>query len=175
MDLLLEQLLFIDESSVNTKMARLRGRSLSGTRLVAKIPHGHWYTNTVVSAIRLQGPCAWKLFEGALNGPTFLEWVQQMLVPVLKKGDIVVMDNLRTHKVAGVRQAIENAGAALLYLPPYSPDYNPIEAMWSKIKSILRGIAPRTYEELKQAFQRAINSVTASDCQGFFSNAHYAI
>ena len=118
MDLLLEQLLFIDESSVNTKMARLRGRSLSGTRLVAKIPHGHWYTNTVVSAIRLQGPCAWKLFEGALNGPTFLEWVQQMLVPVLKKGDIVVMDNLRTHKVAGVRQAIENAGAALLYLPP---------------------------------------------------------
>lgn len=95
-------------------------------------------------------------------------------MPALKKGDIVVMDNLRTHKVAGVRQAIEKAGAVLLFLPPYSPDYNPIEAMWSKIKSLIRGMAPRTEEALRQAFQTAIHSVSASDCRGFFFHAHYA-
>ena len=172
---LLTKLVFIDESGVNTKMDRLRGRAPIGERLVCKIPHGHYHSNTIISAIRLGGPCAGKLFDGAMNGPKFLAWIKEMLVPALQKDDIVVMDNLATHKTKGVREAIEKAGAKLLYLPPYSPDFNPIETMWSKVKSFIRSKAPRTYEALVSVFHEALAAVSISDCKGFFSHAHYAI
>ena len=168
------RLVFVDESGANTQMTRLRGRSPQGQRLVARIPQGHYQTTTLVSAIRLTGPAAPWLFEGAMDGEMFLAWIRQGLVPVLQRDDRVIMDNLATHKVEGVRQAIEEAGATLLYLPPYSPDDNPIENMWSKVKQVLRSWAPRTAEEMVQAAKAAYAAVTAADCQGFFLNARYA-
>ena len=117
-------LVFLDESGANTQMTRWRGRSPVGQRLVAHAPHGHYKTSTLIAAIRLAGPCAPWIFDGPMNGEMFLAWVRQGLVPVLKKGDVVIMDNLATHKVQGVSEAIEAVGARLMYLPPYSPDYN---------------------------------------------------
>jgi transposase len=168
-------LVFVDESGVNTKMTRLRGRAPEGQRVVSRIPHGHYQTTTLVAGIRLKGPCAPWLFEEAMDGEMFLAWVVEGLVPTLQKGDLVIMDNLATHKVHGVAEAIEAAGARLLYLPPYSPDFNPIENMWSKIKHILRSADPRTAMELIQAAKIAFNAISESDCLGFFSNAKYAI
>ena len=168
-------LVFLDESGANTQMTRWRGRSPVGQRLVAHAPHGHYKTSTLIAAIRLAGPCAPWIFDGPMNGEMFLAWVRQGLVPVLKKGDVVIMDNLATHKVQGVREAIEAVGARVMYLPPYSPDYNPIENMWSKIKQILRSLAPRTQDELIEAARRGFEAISTSDCQGFFSHALYAI
>jgi transposase len=145
------RLVFVDESGANTKMTRLYGRAPVGERLVAQVPHGHYQTRTLIAAVRLRGPCAPWLFEGAMDGEMFLAWVRQGLVPTLQPEDWVILDNLATHKVAGVREAIEAAGARLLYLPPYSPDFNPIENLWSKVKQILRRLAPRTAEELLPA------------------------
>lgn len=155
-------------------MTRLRGRALAGHRVVGRVPHGHYQTTTLVSGIRLTGPCAPWLFEGAMDGEMFLAWVAQGLAPTLQKGDLVIMDNLATHKVQGVVEAIETVGARLLYLPPYSPDFNPIENMWSKIKQILRSAAPRTGPELIQAAKLAFHAISTTDCLGFFSNARYA-
>jgi len=169
------QLVFVDESGANTKMTRWRGRAPGGQRLVADIPQGHYQTSTLIAAIRLIGPCAPWLFEGAMNGEMFLAWVRQGLVPALQKDDRVILDNLATHKVRGVREAIETAGARLLYLPPYSPDFNPIENMWSKIKQSLRRAAPRTQHELVAAAKTAFNAISTTDCQGFFLHARYAI
>ena len=168
-------LVFLDESGVNTQMTRWRGRSPVGERLVAHVPHGHYKTSTLIAAIRLEGPCAPWIFDGPMNGEMFLAWVREGLVPVLKKGDVVIMDNLATHKVQGVSEAIEAVGARLMYLPPYSPDYNPIENMWSKIKQILRSLAPRTQDELIEAARRGFEAISTADCQGFFSHAQYAI
>ena len=120
------RLVFVDESGANTKMTRLYGRSPVGERLVTQVPQGHYQTSTLIAAVRLRGPCAPWLFEGAMDGEMFLAWVRQGLGPALQPNDLVIMDNLATHKVAGVREAIEAAGARLLYLPPYSPDFNPI-------------------------------------------------
>jgi transposase len=167
-------LVFVDESGATTKLTRLRARAPEGQRVVGRIPHGHYQTTTLVAGIGLRGPCAPWLFEGAMDGEMFLAWVSQGLVPALQKGDVVIMDNLATHKVQGVREAIEAAGARLLYLPPYSPDYNPIENMWSKIKQILRSQAPRTAAELIAAAKIAFQAISLSDCHGFFSNANYA-
>ncbi len=125
-------LVFVDESGANTKMTRLRGRALGGQRLLARIPHGHYQTSTLISGLRLAGPCAPWLFGGSMNGEMFLAWVRQGLAPTLRPGDVVILDNLATHKIRGVHQALEAVGARLLYLPPYSPDFNPIEPMWSK-------------------------------------------
>ena len=169
------RLVFVDESGANTKMTRWGGRSPGGQRLVARIPQGHYQTSTLIASIRLIGPCAPWLFEGAMNGEMFLAWVRKGLVPTLQKDDLVSMDNLATHKVRGVREAIETAGAQLLYLPPYSPDLNPIENMWSKIKQILRGAAPRTQDQLIEAARTAFNAISTADCRGFFSHARYAI
>jgi len=166
-------LVFVDESGAHTKLTRLRGRAPAGQRVTGRVPHGHYQTTTLVSGIRLQGPCAPWLFEGAMDGEMFLAWVVQGLVPTLQKGDMVIMDNLATHKVQGVVEAIAGAGARLLYLPPYSPDFNPIENMWSKIKQILRTEAPRTGAALGQAAKTAFRAISAADCQGFFSNAKY--
>ena len=155
-------------------MTRLRGRALGGQRLLASVPHGHYQTSTLIAGVRLEGPCAPWLFEGAMNGEMFLAWVRQGLVPTLRPGDVVVMDNLSTHKIRGVREAIEAARARLLYLPPYSPDLNPIEPMWSKIKQVLRSCAPRTQDELLGAAKAAFNSISTTDCKGFFFSAQYA-
>jgi len=166
-------LVFVDESGANTKMTRLRGRALGGQRLLARIPHGHYQTTTLVAGLRLEGPCAPWLFGGAMNGEMFLAWVQQGLAPTRRLGDVVILDNLATHKIRGVREALEAVGARLLYLPPYSPDFNPIEPMWSKIKQILRSHAPRTEEALLQAAKTAFNAISTADCQGFFFSAKY--
>jgi transposase len=169
------RLVFVDESGANTKMTRWCGRWLGGQRLVAPIPQGHYQTSTLIAAIRLKGPCAPWLFEGAMNGEMFLAWVRQGLVPVLHKHDLVILDNLATHKVAGVGQALETVGARLLYLPPYSPDFNPIENMWSKIKQILRSAAPRTQDQLMEAARTAFDAISPTDCRAFFLHARYAI
>jgi len=168
------RLVFVDESGANTKMTRLRGRALGGERVRAHIPHGRYQTSTLISAIRLEGPCAPWLFEGPMNGEMFLAWVREGLAPALRRGDVVILDNLSTHKIRGVREALEAIGARLLYLPPYSPDFNPIEPMWSKIKQILRSHAPRTDEQLLDAARTAFQSISVADCKGFFFSAKYA-
>ena len=167
-------LLFVDESGANTQMTRWRGRALGGRRLVAHVPYGSYQTSTLISGIRLEGPCAPWLFEGPMNGEMFLAWVEQGLAPTLRAGDLVILDNLATHKIRGVREAIQAAGARLLYLPPYSPDFNPIEPMWSKIKQILRSHAPRTETDLLLAAKTAFQSISIIDCKGFFFSAKYA-
>src|SRR5215207_3532413 len=139
-----DRLVFIDETGTSTKMARLRGRAPRGERLVGKVPHGHWKTTTFVAGLRasaLTAPC---VIDGPMNGNAFLAYVEQILAPSLKPDDIVVMDNLSAHKVPGVRQAIEATGARLLYLPPYSPDFNPIEQLFAKLKALLRKSGPST-------------------------------
>lgn len=155
-------------------MTRLRGRALGGTRLRARVPHGRYETRTLISAIRLEGACAPWLFQGPMDGEMFLAWMRQGLAPALRPGEVVILDNLATHKIQGVREAIEAVGARLLYLPPYSPDFNPIEPMWSRIKQILRSHAPRTDEQLLRAAQTAFNSISIADCKGFFFSAQYA-
>ena len=169
------RLVFVDESGAHTKMARFYGRSPVGQRLVAHVPHGHYQTSTLIAGVRLSGPCAPWLFEGAMDGEMFLAWVRMGLVPTLHKGDVVILDNLATHKVAGVCQAIEGVGARRVYLPPYSPDFNPIENLWSKVKQILRSLAPRTADQLLQAAATAFAAISAADCRGFFLHAHYDI
>ena len=170
----LAALVFVDESGANTQMTRWRGRALGGRRLIAHIPHGSYQTSTLISGIRLQGPCAPWLFEGPMNGEMFLAWVMQGLAPTLRAGDLVILDNLATHKIRGVREAIQAVGARLLYLPPYSPDFNPIEPMWSKVKQILRSHDPRTETELLLAAKAALQSISIIDCESFFSSAKYA-
>ena len=169
-----DTLVFLDESGAQTNLARLRGRSPEGERLVAPVPHGHWKTYTMVAAVRLSGPCAAALVDGPVDGDVFKAYVALVLVPSLRPGDVVVMDNLQPHKAAGVREMIEAAGAAPLYLPPYSPDLNPIENMWSKVKQLLRSAAARTLEALQRAVWAALDAVTADDCRGFFAHCGYA-
>jgi transposase len=150
-----EQLIFVDESGLSTKMVRLRGWAPEGERCHAAIPHGHWKTTTFVGGLTLSGVVAPMLLDGAMDGECFRAWVEQMLVPALKLGDIVVMDNLPAHKVAGIRQAIETAGAQLIYLPPYSPDLNPIENAFAKLKAIVRATAARSLPALEAAVAHA--------------------
>jgi transposase len=151
---------FIDETAVSTKMDRLRGRAPRGQRCRAPIPHGHWKTITFVVALTLCGLTAPMVLDGPMNGPTFLAYVEQVLVPTLKRGMIVVMDNLAAHRMAGVRTAIEAAGARLLLLPPYSPDFNPIENAFAKLKAILRKAAARTIPSLWNAIRDALPQFT---------------
>jgi transposase len=141
----------VDETGATTKMARLRGRAPRGERCRAAIPHGHWKTTTFTAGLRLGGLAAPMLLDGPMDGVCFRAYVEQVLVPELRPGDVVVMDNLPAHKVGGVRHAIEAAGASLLYLPPYSPDFNPIEMAFAKIKALLRKAAARTVPELWDA------------------------
>ena len=164
---------FIDESGAKTNRTRLRGRAPCGERLVEHVPHGHWHTTTMISAIRLTGVEAPRVIDGAMDSLVFRGYVERVLAPTLHAGDIVVMDNLSPHKTAGVREAIEAVGASLLYLPPYSPDFNPIEAMGSKVKQSLRGAAARTSRTLLQAIGDALRSITLDDCRGFFRGCGY--
>jgi transposase len=168
-----QRLIFIDEAAAKTNMTRTRGRAPRGQRVIERVPHGHWQTTTMIAAIRTSGACAPAVVTGATDGDVFRSYVQHVLVPELRPGDVVVLDNLQAHKAAGVQQMIESAGAMLLYLPPYSPDYNPIENMWSKVKQHLRSIAARTYEALLKAIADALATVTPSDCRGFFRHCGY--
>ncbi len=154
-------------------MARLRGRAKRGERCRAAIPHGHWKTTTFTAGLRLGGLSAPMLLDGPMDGDAFRAYVTQVLVPELAKGDIVVMDNLPAHKVAGVRDAIEKAGATLLYLPPYSPDFNPIEPAFSKLKAILRKAAARTIHELWQAIAQSLDAFSPDECKNYFAAAGY--
>jgi transposase len=167
------RLIFIDESGAKTNMARLRARAPLGERASAKEPAGHWATTTMIGAVRLSGPCATLAVEGSTDAEVFRVYVQRVLVPELKAGDVVVMDNLQPHKACGVREAIEGAGATLLYLPPYSPDFNPIENMWSKVKQWLRSAAARTFDSLCDAIAAALCAVSPDDCHGFFRHCGY--
>ena len=148
LDLDPQRLVFIDETWASTNMARRYGRAPRGQRLRMSVPHGHWKTTTFVGALRLTGMTAPMVLDGPINGPAFQAYVDQVLVPELKPGDVVVMDNLGSHKGVSVRNSIEAAGARLLYLPPYSPDFNPIENAFAKLKTLLRNAAERTIEGL---------------------------
>ena len=165
--------MFIDACGTSTKMARMYGRAQRGERCRAPVPHGHWNTTTVVAALRLSGVAAPMTLSGAMSGAAFLASVERVLVPILRPGDIVVMDNLPSHKRPAVRKAIESAGAAFKLLPPYSPDFNPIEMAFSKIKTRLRAIAARTLPDLWDAIRDAIDAVTPDDCRGYFTAAGY--
>jgi transposase len=167
------KLVFIDETCTNTKMVRLCGRSPRGERLIGYAPHGHWKTITFVAGLRLRGMTAPFVLDGAMNGPMFLAYVKRCLVPTLKRGDIVAMDNLPVHKVAGVEEAIEAAGAMLLYLPPYSPDLNPIELAFSKLKAHLRQAAEHTIPGLMRRIGRVVRSFSPKECRNFFRHAGY--
>jgi transposase len=154
-------------------MARLRGRAPRGERCRAGVPHGHWKTTTFTGALRLTGMTAPFVYDGAMNGAVFLAYVEQVLVPTLKPGDIVIMDNLRCHKVAGVREAIEAAGATLLFIPPYSPDLNPIELAFSKLKTLLRARAIRTADALWKALGDLCGSFSPKECANYFRHDGY--
>lgn len=154
-------------------MARLRGWAPKGERCRASIPYGHWKTTTFVAGLRLDGVAAPMLLDGPMHGAAFRAYVDQVLVPELNPGDIVVMDNLPSHKVAGIREAIEAAGARLLYLPPYSPDFNPIEMAFSKLKALLRKAATRTIKDLWDAIAKAIEAFTQTECTNYFKAAGY--
>ena len=163
----------MDETWLNTKMARLRGRAVRGERLRASLPHGHWKTTTFVAGLRLSGIDAPMVIDGPINGEIFLAYVRHVLVPTLRPGDIVVMDNLGSHKGAGVRAEIEAAGAQLRFLPPYSPDLNPIENAFSKLKALLRKAAARTRDDLWHAVAQAIDRFAPDECVNYFTAAGY--
>lgn len=155
-------------------MASLYGWADSSRRCAAKVPHGHWKSSTFVGALREGGMTAPWLVDAAMNGESFLAYVTTQLAPTLSEGDVVVCDNLASHKVAGVAEAIESAGAKLVFLPPYSPDLNPIEMAFSKLKTLLRKASARTFEALLEAVAKSLPEITASDCLAFFRHAGYA-
>ncbi len=167
------RLVFLDESGAKTNMARLSGRAPRGQRLIDHAPGGHWCTTTMLCALRHDRIEAPLVIDGAMDSVVFRGYVERMLVPTLQPGDMVVMDNLSPHKSRGVQEAIEAAGAAVRYLPPYSPDFNPIESMWSKVKQHLRSVAARTHAHLIRAVGEALRSVTATDCRGFLTGYGY--
>lgn len=168
------RLVFIDETWAKTNMAPLRGWCPRGRRLAAKVPHGHWRTMTFLAALRcdrIDAPC---VIDGPINGASFLAYVEQILAPALKPGDIVIMDNLGSHKSRAVRDAIRAAGARRLFLPPYSPDLNPIEQAFAKLKALLRKAAERTLEATWQRIGRLLDTFTPEECANYLRNAGYA-
>jgi len=169
----MSRLVFIDETGLNTKMGRLYGRSPIGQRCVDSMPHGHWSTSSFIAALRHDRITAPFLLDGPMNGEAFLAYVQDALARELHPGDIVVCDNLSVHKVKGVREAIERCGAQLLYLPAYSPDLNPIEMAFAKLKAHLRQAAQRTSEGLLSATAHALETFTSVHCRNFFLHARY--
>jgi len=169
-----KRLVFIDETWIKTNMAPLRGWGPKGKRLRSFVPHGHWKTLTFLGALRcdqLAAPC---VFDGPINGQCLRAYVEQQLVPVLKPGDIVIMDNLGSHKAATVRQAIQAAGARLWYLPPYSPDLNPIEQTFAKIKHWMRMAQKRTVEDTWRHLGQLLKTINPDECLNYFENAGYA-
>jgi transposase len=169
------RLLFLDESGAKTNMTRLYGRAPMGQRVHDSVPHGHWNTTTMIAVVGARGAQAPFVFDGATDAQAFRVYAQHVLAPTLRPGDIVVMDNLSSHKDQAARQVILDTGAQIWDLPPYSPDLNPIEKMWSKIKALLRQARARTLEHLVEAIGNAINAVTPSDIQGWFKSCGYSI
>jgi transposase len=165
---------FVDETWTSTNMAARYGRGPKGQRVMGMAPHGHWKTTTFLAALRhdrITAPC---VFDGPINGAAFKAWTAQMLAPTLNSGDIVILDNLSSHKVAGVRQAIEARGAKLVYLPPYSPDLNPIEQVFAKLKHFLRKAAARTVEALHNAIAKLLDEFSPKECQNYIKNSGYS-
>jgi len=169
----LGRFVFLDESGAKTNMTRLYGRVIGGRRLVDTVPHGHWCATTILSSIRLDGSTAAMVVEGATDTLVFGAYVDRVLIPSLRPDDIVVMDNLAPHKRPEIVQALERAGVTVWHLPPYSPDFNPIEKMWSKVKTCLRRAKARTQTALLRAIAEALRSITASDAQGWFQHCGY--
>jgi len=167
------RVVFIDETWAKTNMTRIYGRAPQGVRLVEKTPCGRWQTTTFLGALRAEGFVAPLTVEGAINGSLFRAWVEQHLAPTLRPGDVVVMDNLSSHKVTGVRQAIEAVGAELRYLPPYSPDLNPIELAFSKLKKLLRDGAERTVDKLTALCGRVLDHFSEHECRNYFQHCGY--
>ena len=173
LDLDPDRLVFIDETWASTNMARRYGRAPRGERLRAGVPHGHWKTTTFVAGLRRCGMVAPWVIDGPMNGDAFTTYVTRVLAPELLPGDIVIMDNLSSHKATAVRAAIEKAGAALLFLPPYSPDFNPIEMAFSKLKAHLRKAAERTIHGLWNAIGRIVDLFSPQECSNYFAAAGY--
>ena len=169
-----QRLVFIDETWARTNMAPRRGWGRRGTRLVGKAPHGRWHTQTFLAALRHDGITAPCVFEGPINGERFRAYVEHVLVPTLKPGDIVVMDNLGSHKGKAVRRMIKAAGAKLFFLPRYSPDLNPIEQVFAKLKHLLRKIAARTTDGVWKAIGTLLDKFTPLECANYFRNSGYA-
>lgn len=169
------RLIFLDESGAKTNMTRGYGWGSGGDRVVDATPHGHWCTTTMLAAIRADGVIrqACLALQGSMTGAVFRHYIEAMLAPTLRQGDIVVMDNLPSHKVAGVREAIESAGATLWYLPPYSPDLNPIERMWSKVKALIRKAKPRKTKALVTAIGQALQAVKERELPNYYKAAGY--
>jgi len=167
------RLVFVDETWASTAMTRRYGRAPAGERLVCPVPHGHWKTTTFVAGLRLGGLTAPLVIDGAVNGDLFVAYVEQVLVPTLVPGDVVVMDNLSSHKRARVRQAIEGAGCALLFLPPYSPDLNPIEQAFAKLKALLRKAQERSVDGLWSFLGGALDLFSAEECRNYFRHCGY--
>jgi transposase len=168
------QLVFLDETWAKTNMCRTRGRCRRGKRLVTKVPYGHWKTTTFIAALRHDRLTAPTVVDGAMDGPTFLAYVRQQLVPTLQPGEIVIMDNLAAHKVAGVRAAVESVGARVVYLPPYSPDLNPIELVFAKLKWLLRSVATRTMDHLWKYLGQVQDYFRADECADYLRHCGYA-
>jgi transposase len=167
------RLVFIDETWAKTNMAPTHGRCQRGRRLIARVPFGHWKTSTFLAALRWDGMSAPAVFDGPINGRSFTAYVEQILAPSLLPGDIVVLDNLGSHKGKAARNAIERAGAELRFLPPYSPDLNPIEQVFAKLKKILRRAAPRTRDTLWKRIGESLDRFTTKECQNYILNAGY--
>lgn len=167
--------MFLDESGVTTEMTRRYGRAPRGERVNEATPAGHWSTLTLLGAMTAEGLLATMTIESPTDGDVFLAYVDQVLCPRLQPGQVVIMDNLAAHKVVGVRERIEAAGAQLLYLPPYSPDFNPIEKCWSKIKQLLRSAKARTREVLEAAVAEALAAITPQNASAWFSHCEYGI
>lgn len=168
------RLVFIDETWAKTNMTRTHGRALRGQRLVDKVPHGHWKTLTFLAALRCNAITAPFVLDGPINGEWFLAYVEQVLVPTLSPGDVVVLDNLGSHKSKAVRRAIRRAGAHLIFLPPYSPDLNPIEQVFAKLKTLLRKAAERTVEATWRRIGKLLDHFSAEECANYFVNSGYA-
>jgi transposase len=166
---------FLDESGVTTEMTRRYGWAPRPERVSEAVPAGHWRTLTVLAALTLDGMLASMTIESPTDGDVFLAFLEQVLGPKLQPGHVVVLDNLSAHKIEGVRQLIESRGAQLLYLPPYSPDFNPIEQAWSKLKQLLRGAKARLLDQLEPAIARALEAITPANAKGFFSHCGYGV
>jgi transposase len=164
---------FLDEAGLNTAMTRAYGRAPRGRRLVEAVPEGRWEATTLLSAIRRDGVAASLVFPGAADEMAFRAYLDKVLVPCLRPGDIVVLDNLAAHRVGAVARALRKAGAGVWYLPPYSPDFNPIEKVWAKVKALARKARARTTEALWEAIARALEAVTPQDCQACFASCGY--
>jgi len=171
----INRLVFIDEAGAKTNMTRLYGRSAKGARVCDYAPHGHWCTTTMISSIRLNGETTCMAVDAATSGEVFRAYVEHVLVPSLRKGDIVILDNLSAHKDKSALRMIEEAGAQARFLPPYSPDLNPIEKMWSKVKQLLRGAKARTQDSLHTAIGAALGCVTETDALGWLASCGYSL